>query len=125
MFSIPSFDSLLLKSQVPALFIRTCRFLHFDLNSLTQQCIDSNDERSQWITSMFLLSVYFIISSFVSFSLLSSIVVKTTVAPSAARPFAVSFPMPDVAPIIKTILPFKKKHPVKNYDVQTSETKRT
>jgi hypothetical protein len=40
----------------------------------------------------------------------TSRVVITTVAPSIAKPVAVSLPIPDVAPVISTIFPFILAH---------------
>lgn len=74
--------------------------------------MDSKDARSQNITSMFLLLVACMSSFFISNPFLLSLVVKTIVAPRCAKPFAVSFPMPDVAPVMNMILSFKYTHPL-------------
>jgi hypothetical protein len=78
------------------------------LNSLQQLRIDSKDARSQYIASIFLLLVACMISFLVAIPLFLSLAVITMVASKDAKPIAVSLPMPDVAPVIKTILFFKQ-----------------
>ena len=70
--------------------------------------MDSKDARSQGMTSIFLLFVACMISFLVVIALSWFREVRTMVAPRAANPLAVSFPIPDVAPVIKTILFFKQ-----------------
>jgi hypothetical protein len=59
---------------------------------------------------MFLLFVDSINSFFTDSPLFLSLVVITNVAPNFAKPFAVSLPIPDVAPVIITIFDFRRNH---------------
>ena len=95
-----------MKSHTPALLINTCNLSYFSSYILQQFLIDSNDDKSQYNSSIFLFLVDLISSSFVFFPFISSLVVNTIVAPNFAKPIAVSFPIPDVAPVIKIILSY-------------------
>jgi hypothetical protein len=49
-----------------------------------------------------------------------SLAVKTTVAPNVAKPTAVCFPIPDVAPVISTTLSFKASPQTKTASLEIS-----
>ena len=104
--SIPSADSFRLVSQIPALLIRTSKRSNLSENSVAKRFTSFREERSTIMASALLLPVKLLISETTRFAFSLLLAAMITLASICARVLAVSFPIPDVAPVIRHILSF-------------------